>query len=170
MPRTSFYGYINAKVTIQPNIGLDATARQSVVEILNLLLADEAVLSVKAHHAYEHLSGTATPNLQCLYDEQYKQIDEIVLEIAERVRILGGSPISGSQELTDSARLDVKRTADSDAMHFLADQEAFIRFLREDAQKCSEMYEDQGTFTLLVSVMRTHEKMAWLLRSNIDVE
>jgi starvation-inducible DNA-binding protein len=55
-------------------------------------------------------------------------------------------------------------------MSILADHEAFIRFMREDAQNCSEMYEDQGTFALLVSVMRIHEKMAWLLRSNITLE
>ena len=42
-----------------------------------------------------------------------------------------------------------------------------IRFLREDARKCTEEYEDEGTFELLVSVMRLHEKMAWMLRSYI---
>jgi hypothetical protein len=32
------------------------------------------------------------------------------------------------------------------------------------------MYEDQGTFVMLVSVMRLHEKMAWILRSYIENE
>ena len=45
-----------------------------------------------------------------------------------------------------------------------------IRFLREDARKCTEEYEDEGTFELLVSVMRLHEKMAWMLRSYIESE
>jgi starvation-inducible DNA-binding protein len=170
MPRTTFYGRKNVRFTFQPNIGLDATARQSVVEILNLLLADEAVLSLKTHRADGHAGGTGVHDLQPLYDAQYKEINDIVMEITERVRILGGSNLSGPEELINSARLDGKLAVVPDAMSILADHEAFIRFLREDAQKCSEMYEDQGTFALLVSVMRLHEKMAWMLRSYIENE
>ena len=45
-----------------------------------------------------------------------------------------------------------------------------IRFLREDARKCTEEYEDEGTFEMLVSIMRLHEKMAWMLRSYIETD
>jgi starvation-inducible DNA-binding protein len=170
MPRTTFYGRKNVQVTFQPNIGLDAAARQSVVEILNLLLGDEAVLSLKTHRADGHAGGSGGPDLQPLYDAQYKEINDIVSEIVERVSILGGAYPSGSEELINSARLDGKLAVAPVAMNILADHEAFIRFLREDAQKCSELYEDQGTFALLVSVMRLHEKMAWMLRSFIENE
>ncbi len=167
MPRNNFYGHKYIEVTIQPNIGLDASARQSVVDILNLLLADEAVLAFKTHHGDGHPGGKGGPDLQALYDNQYKQINDIALEIEERVSILGGSHPGSSEELIDSARLDGKLDVAPGIMTILADHEAFIRFLREDAQKCSEAYEDQGTFALLVSVMCQHEKMAWILRSNI---
>ena len=55
-----------------------------------------------------------------------------------------------------------------DILRLLADHEASIRFLREDARKCTEEHEDEGTFELLVNVMRLHEKMAWMLRSYIE--
>ena len=51
-----------------------------------------------------------------------------------------------------------------------ADHEASIRFLREDARKCTKEYKDEGTFELLVSLMRLHEKMAWMPRSYIENE
>lgn len=168
MPRTTFYNRKNVRVTIHPNIGLDASARQSVVEMLNLLLADEAVLALKTHSADGRAGGTGVPDLQSLYDAQYRQITEIVFEISERVNILGSSPLSGSEELINSARLDGNLSVVPGVLSILADHEAFIRFLREDAQKCSEAYEDQGTFALLVNVMRLHEKMAWMLRSYIE--
>jgi len=57
-----------------------------------------------------------------------------------------------------------------DILHLLADHETFIRSLREGARKCNEEYEDGGTYELLVSVMRLHEKMAWMLRSYIETE
>ena len=168
MPRTTFYGRKNVKVTFQPNIGLDAAARQSVIEILNLLLADEAVLAFKTHSADGHTGGTEVPDLQPLYEAQFKEINDIVIELAERVRILGGAFSNSPEELINSARLDGKLAAPVGVMSILADHEAFIRFLREDSQKCSEMYEDQGTFALLVNILRLHEKMAWMLRSHIE--
>jgi starvation-inducible DNA-binding protein len=170
MPRTTFYGHSNLQVTIQPNIGLDAAARQSVVEILNILLADETVLSLKTRQADEEASGTVIPDLHPIYEAQNQQINDIGNEFVERISILGGLHIKDLEVLIDTARLDGKLASAPDGMNLLADQEAFIRFLREDAQKCSEMYEDQGTFALLVSVLRIHEKMAWILRSNIALE
>ena len=170
MPPTTFYGRKNVQVTFQPNIGLDAGARQSVVEMLNVLLADEAVLAQKTRRAYEPAEGTGGPDLQPLCDAQYRQIKDIVSEIAERVSILGGSHLSVSEELISSARLDGNIDVVPGVMSILADHEAFIRFLREDARKSSEEYEDQGTFAMLVSVLQMHEKMAWMLRSYIQDE
>jgi starvation-inducible DNA-binding protein len=163
MPRTTFYGNKKVEVSIQPNIGLDGTTRQSVVNILNLLLADETVLSEKTHGA----ESKAALDLKPLYNAQYDQLNAIYNEIVERIQILGATPNRDSGELMNSARLDGTLFVDPNGMCILADHEAFIRFLREDAQKCSELYEDQGTFALLVNIMRIHEKMAWILRSNI---
>ncbi len=170
MPQTIFYGHKNIQITFQPNIGLDAGARQSVVEMLNVLLADEAVLAHKTHLASEPAGGTGSPDLQPLCETQYRQIKDIVSEISERVSILGGSHQTEPEELISSARLDGNFVVVPNAMNILADHEAFIRLLREDAQKCSEEYEDQGTFTVLVNVMMIHEKMAWILRSYIQNE
>jgi starvation-inducible DNA-binding protein len=170
MSRTTFYGHSYEQVTIQPNIGLDAAARQSVVEILNLLLADETVLSLKTRRADEETNGTDIPDRHPLYEAQYKQINDIGSEIVERINILGGLHISDSEALIDAARLDGRFVNAPGVMSILADQEAFIRFLREDALKCSEIYEDQGTFALLISILRIHEKMAWMLRASITPE
>jgi starvation-inducible DNA-binding protein len=155
------------KVTFQPNIGLDSSTRQSVVAVLNVVLADEAVLSTKTRLAKEHSSGESASELFFVFETHQKQIDEIAVEIAERISILGGSPPANPEELTSLARLDGQPGSAPDVMSILADHEAFIRFLREDAQVCSEVYEDQGTFALFVSVMRHHEKMAWKLRAQI---
>jgi starvation-inducible DNA-binding protein len=170
MPLTAFYTRQNVRVPIQPNIGLDTTARQSVIEMLNLLLADESVLAHNTHHAEGRTGRISGSDLHSLYDAQFKQVNELASEISERVKILGGAPFSGPEELFNRARLDGKLAGVPGVMSILADHEAFIRFLREDAQQCSEVYEDQGTFALLVSIMRLHEKMAWMLRAYIEPE
>ena len=170
MARSTRYGIKNEKISFQPNIGLDASNRQSVVEMLNLLLADEAVLSHKTQHAGTHTGEVDNTELQSLYEDQYQQIKMISDEIRERIQILGGSQIKGSEKLSDKTRLDENLVGPSDIINILAYQEAFIRFLRDDAQKCSERFEDQGTYAMLISVLCAHEKMAWSLRSQIGHE
>ena len=164
MPRTTFYGNTNVQAAIQPNIGLDATTRQSVIDMLNLVLADEAVLSKKTRLMDGHAGA---PDLQSLYVVQSTQLRALSDEIAERIRILGGDPLSDSEAMADFARLDGKLAVAPGGIGILADQESLIRFLRGDAQKCSEAFEDQGTSAMLIRVMCLHEKMAWQLRSEI---
>ena len=167
MARTIFYGQLknSVKVTFQPNIGLDAASRQAIVDVLNLLLADETVLASKTHQAH---TGSGGSELNSVYEKQYQQLVEVLAEITERISILGGINLRGAKSLSDLARLDGKSGTVSDVMGMLADHEAFIRFLREDMQKCSDEYSDQGTFAMLVGILRQHEKMAWVLRAFIE--
>jgi starvation-inducible DNA-binding protein len=158
------------QIIIQPNIGLDSDVRRSVVEILNHSLANEVVLTQKTRSAHWNVSGPGFFELHILFDSQYKQLNEISDEIAERARMLGGTAIGSFQEMIHCTRLEEQPGQVPDILLLLADHEACIRYLREDTRKCSEDYEDEGTFELLVSVMRLHEKMAWMLRSYIENE
>jgi starvation-inducible DNA-binding protein len=157
-------------ILIQPNIGLDSDVRHSVVDILNNTLANEAVLTLKTRCAHWNVSGAGFFELQILFDSQYKQLNDISDEIAERVRMLGGRAISSYQEFIRSTRLEEQPGLVADILHLLADHESCIRLLREDARKCTEEFEDEGTFELLIGVMRLHEKMAWMLRAYIEQE
>ena len=159
---------IKIQVEIQPNIGLDYQAQLAVVNILNVTLADEAVLTLKTRGAHWNVSGAGFFELHLLFDSQYEQLNDISDEIAERARMLGGIAIGSLHEIIRFTRLQEQPGITPDIMDLLADHEAFIRFLREDAKKCSEEYEDEGTFELLVGVMRLHEKMAWMLRSHSE--
>lgn len=153
---------------IQPNIGLDSDVRHRLVEILNTNLADEAVLSQKMRNAHWNVSGTGFFELHILFETQYKQLNEIIDKIAERVKMLGGIVIASFEQFLSHTRLEEKRTVIPGNLHLLADHETVIRFLREDIRKCNDEYEDEGTVELLVGVMSLHEKMAWLLRSYIE--
>jgi starvation-inducible DNA-binding protein len=170
MPRNIFYNSKNVLKSIQPNIGLETAARLSVVEMLNFLMADEAVLMLKTSRADGQAGDKDALNLQPFYDAQYKQIKAIGIDIAERIRILGGSPLSDSKELMVSVRLDGRLAEDPEVMSILAAHEAVVRCLREDAKQCSEEYEDVGTSHFLVNILCQHERMAWMLRSYTDLD
>ncbi|NTV36349.1 MAG: DNA starvation/stationary phase protection protein [Anaerolineaceae bacterium] len=163
-------GHHNTKLTatIQPNIGLDRDVRQSIVDILNKTLANEAVLSVKTRSAHWNVSGTGFFEMHILFNSQYEQLNGISDELAERARMLGGISIGSMNEFIKFTRLNEQPGEVPNIMDLLADHEASIRFLRDDSRVCSQEYEDEGTCELMVHVMRLHEKMAWMLRSYIE--
>lgn len=158
------------QVSIQPNIGLDADARKSIVEMLNTILADEAVLAMKTRSARWHLSGPGFLDLRNLFDKQFHQLNKISDEIADRVRMLGGYSICTFEKILMYNRLEVHLGEAASIMVLLAGHEASVRFLREDARRCFEEYEDHGTHAQLTRFITLHEKMAWILRSYIEPE
>jgi len=158
------------QVLIQPNIGLEGDARHPVVEILNNSLANEALLTLKTRSARWNMSGVGFFELRSLFNVQYKQLNDISDEIAERARMLGGFTTGSFEEYLAHTRLAEQPGIAPDILHLLADHESIIRFLREDIRRCTEEFEDEGTYVLLVGVMRLHEKMAWVMRSYIENE
>ena len=151
----------------QPNIGLASDVRLPVVDMLNISLANESVLSQKTRSAHWNGSGPGFFELHIFFESQYKQLNEIVDKIAERTRMLGGIALGSFQEFLEHTQIKNRPDFVPDALHLLADHETIIRSLREDIRKCSEDYEDDATVELLVGVMSLHEKMAWMLRSYI---
>lgn len=157
-------------ILIHPNIGLESDVRQPIIKILNSILANEAVLTLKTRNAHWNVRGASFFELHFLFDTQYKQLNDISDEIAERVRMVGGIAIGSFAEFLSHAQLEERPTEVPDILHLLADHETIIRSLHEDIRKCNDEYEDEGTSDLMVSVMRMHEKMAWMLRSYIETE
>ena len=155
---------------IQPNIGLDGEARAAVVEILNIILADEAVMAMKTRNAHWHVRGPGFFDLHTLFDQQFHQLNKMSGEIAERVRILGGFAICSFTEFLNLTRLEETPGMAPDLISILSDHEASIRFLREDARKCLNVYEDHGTYALFVRFICLHEEMAWVIRSYVEPE
>ena len=158
------------RVLIQPNIGLGSDARDPVVEILHKTLADEAVLTLKTRNAHWNMTGPGFFELHKLFAAQYEQLNRSCNEIAERARMLGSVTLGSFDEFLTHTRLEEQPGNVPDVLHLLADHETVIRFLREDARKCTEEYEDEGTFNMLVEKIRLHEQMAWILRSIIENE
>lgn len=158
----------NLQILTQPNIGLDSDVRHSVVQILNNTLANEAVLAQKTRNAHWNVSGASFFELHTLFDVQYKQLNDISDEISKHARMLGGLPIGSFEEFLKYSRLDEQPGDVPNIMNLLADHEAAICFLREDAKKCSEEYEDEVTHDFLVGILYLHKKMVLMLHSHID--
>ena len=151
------------------NIGIPDDSRQKIVAILNTLLADEFLLYTKTRNYHWNVTGPQFNDLHKFFQSLYEALDEVVDEVAERARALGGRAAGSLEEFRATARLGEKPGAVPPARDMLAtllaDHEALIRTLREDVDTVTDRYRDVGTADFLTGLLEKHEKTAWMLRS-----
>ncbi len=71
------------------NTGLTKEYQKTISHTLNVLLADEYVLFTKTYNYHWNVKGSHFHDLHKMLEEQYRELLEIVDEVAERVRALG---------------------------------------------------------------------------------
>ncbi len=157
---------------MNPNLGMSDGSRQNVVTILNDVLADEYVLYTKTRNYHWNVVGPQFNDLHKFFEAQYSELNDIVDDVAERARALGGRALGTLAEFSQHARLKEQPGTYPDATgmlrDLLGDHEAVIRRLREDLEVVMEKHRDAGTNDFLTGLMEQHEKMAWMLRAFLD--
>jgi starvation-inducible DNA-binding protein len=152
-----------------PNIGIPDGNRQSVIALLNTLLADEYLLYTKTRNYHWNVTGLQFNDLHKFFEAQYEALDDVVDEVAERVRALGGRAAGTLEEFLKSARLGEEPGAVPAARDMLAtllaDHEALTRTLRADVDTVTDTLKDVGTADFLTGLLEQHEKSAWMLRA-----
>ena len=154
------------------SIGLSQKQRQGVVEILAPLLADEYLLYTKTRNYHWNVVGPQFNDLHKFFEAQYEALDEIIDDVAERARALGGRAVATLAEFMKLARLKEhpgRQLAAREMLRdLLADHEALIQTLRRDLDAALARHGDAGTNDFLTGLMERHEKMAWMLRSFLE--
>ena len=154
---------------MKPNIGILDKNRTAVVRILNVQLCDEYLLYTKTRKFHWNVEGLHFHDLHKFFESQYEALNEIVDDVAERARALGGISMGTLSEFLKTTRLKENPGKNPDALGMIADllkdHEAIIQTLRSDLDSCADSYGDMGTSDFLTGLMEKHEKMAWMLRS-----
>jgi starvation-inducible DNA-binding protein len=155
----------------KPNIGLDDASRKGVAVILNGLLADEYVLYTKTRNFHWNVTGPLFNDLHKFFEDQYSELDELIDEVAERVRALGETPVASLGQFLEHTRLkeSLDRKPSQEMLgELLSDHETVIRQLRKDIDRAGAEYRDTGNQDMLTGWMERHEKVAWMLRSMLE--
>lgn len=155
---------------MKANIGIAEAHANEVCKKLNLLLADEIMLYSKTRTCHWNVTGPAFSVLHKFFEEQYDELASMADEVAERVRMLGGTAGGALGAVVANSRLGEAKD-DSGAMKMvlslLNDHETIIRAIREEIEEVNEIHKDAGTADFLTGVMKAHEKMAWMLRAHL---
>jgi starvation-inducible DNA-binding protein len=159
---------------MKPNIGISDEHRKGVTSILNALLSDEYVLYTKTRNYHWNVIGPQFNDLHKFFESQYNELNEIVDEVAERARSLGGKAMGTLADFLKNTRLKEQAGQYPDARdmisNLLSDHESIIRTLRVDLEICADKYHDMGTNDFLTGLMEKHEKTAWMLRAFLEGE
>ena len=157
---------------MEPNIGIASSDRAGVVGVLNTLLADEYVLYTKTRNYHWNVVSPRFNDLHKFFESQYEAIDELIDDVAERARTLGGHAVGTLAEFKQLGRIKEepgRRPAARQMLQdLLADHEAIVQVLRKDLQTAMDKHGDAGTSDFLTGLMERHEKMAWMLRAFLE--
>lgn len=156
------------------NIGLTDEQRQGVIELLNVGLADMYLLLIKTKKYHWDVIGPQFRTLHELWGQHYEALTISIDATAERTRMLGGYPIGTAQGFLDKASIrehsgDLPNASEM-VLRLVNDHEQIIRNLRENIDRCSDDFHDEGTADFLTGLMEQHEEMAWMLRSFLEGE
>ena len=159
---------------MKTNIGLNDEARLEVGQMLNLILADEYVLYATTRDYHWNVTGSEFRSLHQQFEEQYDRIAQWIDDVAERARAIGVGARGNWADLTKGARTSADPGIGLAAEHMLAEllalHEELIVQLRTDSEACTERFKDAGTADFLTGLMEQHEKIAWMLRSQLETE
>ena len=155
---------------MKTEIGIKPANAALVAQSLNTLLADEHVLYIKTRRAHWNVEGPDFLTIHRFFEEQYKQLEEIIDEIAERIRTIGHYAEATLAGFLAETHLTEEIKTNNDSAGFMkalvSDHESIIIHLRENVDRSAEEWKDVGTSDFLTGLMETHEKMAWMLRAH----
>lgn|SRR5690606_6505127 len=156
---------------MKANIGIKPKDTAAVAAILNKLLADEHILYVKVRNAHWNVEGRDFHAQHVFFEEIYNGLEELIDEIAERVRAIGHYAVGTLKEFLDLTQLTETKYDKHDALGYikeiLADYEQLIVWIREQVDVVEE-HGDAGTEDFLVGILEQHEKTAWMLRAHLS--
>lgn len=141
---------------------------RSVIDHLNAELATAFVLALNAKRYHWTVTGPHFRDYHLRFEELYTAADGTVDELAERIRMLGGTPLHSPAQIEAQTRARISNPAarlDPDAMlrEALDNEEVAIALLHEGIEGASAA-GDPGTADLLTRFVQVHQKEAWFLR------
>ena len=156
---------------MKANIGITDSNSHAVATELNNLLADEFVLYTKTRNAHWNVEGADFYNKHLFFEMQYEQLDEIIDNVAERIRAIGHYSNATLKVFLSTTHLteksSEKNTSDGFIKELLSDHESIIIRLRENINLFANTYHDAGSSDFITGLLEQHEKMAWFLRGHL---
>ncbi len=152
------------------DIGITDKQREEIARALGMLLADSYMLYLKTHNYHWNVTGMNFQSLHAMFEEQYTELAEAIDTIAEQIRSLGHFAPGSFKEFSKMTKITEEEGLPDDktmVKRLQVANEAVIRTARKALPACEEA-GDEASLDLVTERIRTHSKVAWMLRSHLE--
>jgi starvation-inducible DNA-binding protein len=152
---------------MENQIGLNNDYTKKMVESLNIYLSDVQVIYMNLRGYHWNITGKQFFVLHEKFEELYNNINEMADEIAERILMLGGSPVHAYSKYLKLAKIKEKENVYSaedtigevlnELKHLLSEERKIVSIASANG--------DEGTVDLITGYISDQEKKIWMLSS-----
>jgi starvation-inducible DNA-binding protein len=138
---------------------------EKLYQALNKQVANLSVLFTKLHHFHWYVTGPNFYPLHAKFEEFYDEVNELYDAVAERLLMIGGSPVSnlkGYLAITSLKEATGTEKASEMIGHVLSDFKLLVVEFKE-ALVLSQQQNDEATADLLIGAISSFEKHIWML-------
>ncbi len=152
------------------NNNLANNYQANMVNLLNNYLSDMAVLTVNLFNYHWNIVGSPFYALHEKFQEYYEETIEMYDEVAERIKQLGGFPITCLRDYCDNAKLKTAPSKDytlkESVTNLTRDFQYMAAFGNQIVNYASEA-KDEATVVLIGDMVMFFEKGGWMLRATL---
>lgn len=149
--------------------GLSSASREKLRGGLVKLLADNYAVYLKTQKYHWNVKGREFHALHKMFEEQYQHFEEVIDDIAERIRALGfnvQATFTFFKECTSIPEESENISTDEMLKNLVTSNEVIIRNARHICS-LADKEADHGTVDMLGKQIRENEKIVWMLRSSL---
>lgn len=161
----------NVTSKIRPVGNIPEEAINETTKFLNGLLADEYALFTKTLNYHWNVTGPRFHSMHNFLEEQYKTLLPTMDAIAERVRVMGETPLSTVKEMSKTMSLSEKVGKDMSTSEMIEDLYVANMTVHEDIKnfmKDMAAEHDPVTEDFLTGLLENHEMRGWMLKSHLS--
>ncbi|MEG0796714.1 MAG: Dps family protein [Odoribacter sp.] len=151
-------------------IGLDVEKSQRVAELLNVLLANYQIYYQNLRGFHWNIKGNRFFVLHAKFEELYNDAMVKADEIAERVLMLGATPLHSYARYEKVASIQARENVTEGDVCLKAVMEDVLVLLQEERAIMAAASEagDDGTLDLLNPYISGQEKLLWMLNAYLN--
>jgi len=141
-----------------------------VMTSLKTAQANSVVLYLNAKRYHWFTYGPLFRDLHLFWDEVAAAAQAEIDPLGERIRMLGGEPVSAPREIESYASITVaegRKNPREMLEEALRNEERIIGEMRAAARQADDE-GDPGSNDLFATLVQTHEKHAWFIREYLE--
>lgn len=140
------------------------------VDILNEYMANLKVLNNNLYNMHFNIIGESFFGLHRKLQEYYEKAATMYDNTAERIKMLGGMPITSLKEIEDTSTMKSMKSMNFSGKQVLEVLDNDFTFLRDYTKDLIEYYvkeKDYYTISMLEDNLKFIEKELWMIKTSL---